>query len=133
MPQLQREKLFSVTKKDFRVEFFRASGKGGQNRNKRDTACRITHLESGAVSVAKEERSQGQNKRTAFRRLVESKPFQSWVKLRASEVVNSKQKVEESVDRLMKEKNLRVDVKDEVGKWVQWTEMSTWKPMENGK
>jgi protein subunit release factor B len=29
--------LFSLTKKDFQLTFYRGSGKGGQNRNKRDT------------------------------------------------------------------------------------------------
>lgn len=56
-------------KEDFRVDFFRASGKGGQNRNKRDTACRITDLKTGLVAEATEHRTQKANKDAAFRRL----------------------------------------------------------------
>ena len=39
---------------------------------------RITHLESGAVGVSREFRSQHQNKVAAFRRMVASKKFEIW-------------------------------------------------------
>lgn len=51
------------------VEFLRASGPGGQHRNKRDTGVRLTHLPSGIVVMATERRSQPQNLETAFLRL----------------------------------------------------------------
>lgn len=81
---MERELLFSVTKKDLRVDTFRSGGKGGQNQNKRDTGVRITHLVSGAVGESREERSQEQNKQKAFRRMAESSKFQLWVKYRAA-------------------------------------------------
>lgn len=74
-----RELLFSVTLKDCDVDTFRAGGNGGQNQNKRDTGVRITHRASGAVGTARDERSQLQNKRLAFRRMAESALFQAWV------------------------------------------------------
>jgi protein subunit release factor A len=52
-----------------RIEYVRGSGPGGQNRNKRATACRITHLPTGISARAEDQRSQGQNRRSAFRRL----------------------------------------------------------------
>ena len=61
--------LESLTKKDFRIEFYRSSGAGGQHRNKTDSACRITHIETGLSAVSADERKQGQNKKMAFRRL----------------------------------------------------------------
>jgi protein subunit release factor B len=70
-----REKILSVTLKDCDVQTKRGSGKGGQNRNKRDTAVRIVHRASGAVGESQDERSQLQNKRRAFRRMVESDRF----------------------------------------------------------
>lgn len=70
-----REKVLSVTIKDCDVQTKRGSGAGGQNRNKRDTAVRIVHRASGAVGESQEERSQLQNKRTAFRRMAESLKF----------------------------------------------------------
>ncbi len=70
-----KEKILSVTLKDCDVQTKRGTGKGGQNRNKRDTAVRIVHRASGAVGESQEERSQLQNKRRAFRRMAESEKF----------------------------------------------------------
>lgn len=52
-----------------RLERFRASGPGGQHRNKTDSAVRLTHEPSGAVGFASERRSQHQNRATALGRL----------------------------------------------------------------
>lgn len=60
---------YTVTKEDLRIECFRGSGAGGQNRNKRDTAVRITHILTGVSSVAQDQRTQEQNKKIAFKRL----------------------------------------------------------------
>jgi len=45
----KKELLFSLTKKDFKVETFRGSGAGGQHRNKTDSAVRIKHPASGRL------------------------------------------------------------------------------------
>jgi peptide chain release factor 1 len=58
-----------VRRTDLRVDFYRGSGPSGQNRNKRDTACRIMHLPTGTVASAQDERTQEANRRLAFRRL----------------------------------------------------------------
>lgn len=67
---MKRELLYSFTKKDFRVDTFRAGGKGGQNQNKRDSGVRITHIESGLSSESREHRDQLTNKKAAFEKLV---------------------------------------------------------------
>lgn len=64
-----KELIFSFTKKDFKVDYYRGSGPGGQHRNKRDTACRITHIESGLTASAEDSKSQHQNKSKAFKKL----------------------------------------------------------------
>jgi len=72
--------VFTVTIKDCEQQFFRAGGKGGQNQNKRETGVRIIHHPSGARGEARDERSQEQNRKLAFRRMAESKEFQYWAK-----------------------------------------------------
>ena len=62
-----RELILSITKKDFRIDTFRASGKGGQHRNKTASAVRITHLASGAIGECSNYREQGRNKKDAPR------------------------------------------------------------------
>ncbi|MEM6258068.1 MAG: peptide chain release factor-like protein [Planctomycetota bacterium] len=55
--------------KDCEVASGRASGPGGQNRNKVETAIRITHRPSGLVAKATERRHKEQNKQQALLRL----------------------------------------------------------------
>lgn len=75
---MRKELLFSVTAKDFIIQTFRGSGKGGQHRNVTDSAVRLIHRESGAVGEAQDERSQWQNKRLAFKRCIETNTFKVW-------------------------------------------------------
>lgn len=80
-----RELIYSLRRKDFRLSFFRGSGAGGQHRNKKDTACRIEHPASGAVATAQEHKSQRQNKLAAFRRLLETPEFQRWHRIQCGQ------------------------------------------------
>lgn len=64
-----KELRIRYSRKDFRVDTFCSGGPGGQNQNKRKTGVRITHIPSGLSSESREQRSQGQNKKTAFSRL----------------------------------------------------------------
>jgi protein subunit release factor A len=74
-----REHLLRVTIKDCEVQTFSSGGPGGQNQNRRSTGVRIIHRPSGAVGEARDERSQWQNKRSAFRRMAESVKFRIWI------------------------------------------------------
>ena len=114
---MARTKLFSVTIKDCRVECIASTGgAGGQNKNRRHTAVRITHPPSGAVGYSADERDQLRNKQAAFRRMAESKSFQAWAKLIASELITG-ESVEQATERLMQPENLRVEGQEN-GKWV---------------
>jgi hypothetical protein len=54
---------------DCRWEAFRASGPGGQKRNKTSSAIRLVHVPTGVVAIANESRSQADNRTSALRRL----------------------------------------------------------------
>jgi protein subunit release factor A len=102
---MAKELLYTLTRKEFRVDTFRSGGKGGQNQNKRDTGVRITHLESGAVGESREERSQHQNKEKALKRLVASEKFKKWNWLKAQKVmghVKTREEIEREVDEQIK-------------------------------
>lgn len=51
------------------VDTYRASGPGGQKRNKTSSAVRLRHLPSGLIVIAEESRSQHENKAKALKRV----------------------------------------------------------------
>ena len=51
------------------VDTYRASGPGGQKRNKTSSAVRLRHLPSGLIVIAEESRSQHENRARALRRM----------------------------------------------------------------
>jgi len=60
-----------LNRKDLAITFFRASGPGGQKKNKTESAVRIKHLPTGILVVAAEDRSQQRNLERALQRLEE--------------------------------------------------------------
>jgi peptide chain release factor len=54
---------------DLKFDSYRASGPGGQHVQKTDSAVRVTHIPTGTVAQAQEERSQYRNKALAVARL----------------------------------------------------------------
>jgi hypothetical protein len=51
------------------IDTYRASGPGGQKRNKTSSAVRLRHAPSGLIVIAEESRSQHENKAKALKRL----------------------------------------------------------------
>ena len=119
-----RKLLFSLSKSqgDFVVTPYRGSGKGGQKRNKTFSGCRVTHSATGLFVECEEERSFETNKRRAFERLVNKPEFKTWLMVETARIQGKFKDLEEKVDREMQ--NIRVDVKDEKGRWVPESTMS---------
>jgi peptide chain release factor 2 len=69
MPEIEDEKAIEIRPEDLRIDFYRASGPGGQNVNKRETSVRITHLPTAIVVACQVERSQGDNRKKAMNML----------------------------------------------------------------
>lgn len=119
----KKQLLFSITRKDFRVDTFRSGGKGGQHQNKTESGVRITHIESGAVGESREERDQIRNKEKAFQKLVNSSRFKAWHKTKTAfmcqGIKDSEKEIERIVDDTMKQDNLKIEVKDEQGRWTK--------------
>lgn len=112
-----RELLFSVTKDDLEVDWFSGTGCGGQYRNKHQNCCRIRHKDSGAIATGQSQRDRPSNLKEAMENLVKTPAFQSWVKVKTSEVTGEQAEIEAKVEEAMR--HLKFEVKDENGKWKE--------------
>jgi len=107
-----------VTIRDCEVQHFRSGGKGGQNQNKRDTGARVIHHPSGARGESREERSQLQNKRAAFLRMIATPKFKLWMARELGHIAVTEQRTSEMV---IPSEDIKIEVR-QGGHWVQTTE-----------
>jgi protein subunit release factor A len=112
----KKELLFSVTKKDFNIDWFSGRGAGGQNRNKNQNCVRLKHPESGAMATGQSNKSRQANLREALKTLTDSSKFKIWINRKSWEVIEGKT-IEDKVEESMKDENIKVEYKYDGG-WV---------------
>lgn len=115
---MTKELLFSVTAADCDWDYMRGTGPGGQKRNKTESKVRCTHRASGAVGESDLTRSQNQNRSIAFRKMAETKEFKTWHRIECARLSGDRISIDEKVDKQMQSKNLKVETKDEKGRWT---------------
>ncbi len=72
VPDIPDDTDIEIRDEDLEWDFYRSSGKGGQNVNKTDSAARVTHVPTGLVAACQMERSQLQNKEVCLQ-MIKSK------------------------------------------------------------
>ena len=114
---MTNELLFSVTKKDLEIQYFSGTGAGGQHRNKHQNCVRIHHKDSGVTVTGQSARDRVSNTKEALHNLVNHAKFKIWLNRKAWEIMDGKT-LEERVDSMLAPENLKVEAKDEKGKWT---------------
>lgn len=115
--ETNKQKITIATRKDFDVSYFCGSGAGGQARNKVASGVQIIHKESGAIGRASDSRSQEQNKKAAFERLLKDPKWKFWFAKKAYEI-KQKETLEETIEKEVTPDKMKFEIKVD-GKWVE--------------
>jgi protein subunit release factor B len=109
---MSEERVTILTRKDLDISYFKGSGDGGQKKQKTASGVQIIHRETGAIGRASDTRSQLQNKKLAFKRLVESPKMKVWLNRKIFEIRSGEavlKRIEREVERSMAPENLKIE------------------------
>lgn len=105
LPKLQEVEFGQIKPEDLKFETFKATGHGGQNVNKRETAVRLTHLPTGVSVTCQEQRDQAQNRKIALSIL-------------AAKLMSLKQREKESELKEIKGKRVSIEFGHQIRSYV---------------
>lgn len=108
---MNRELLYSVTKKDLNIDFFSGTGAGGQNRNKNQNCVRIRHFDSGAIVTGQSHKERKSNIREALLNLINSPKFKLWQNQKVLECTSG-ETIEDRVEKMMASENLKIEIQN---------------------
>jgi peptide chain release factor 2 len=114
---MNKELLFSITKKDLELCFFSGHGAGGQNRNRHMNCVRLKHKDSGVIVTGQSYKEQRYNIKEALNNLVKHPKFKMWHTQKVNEILSG-QTLGQKVDEMMLPENIRIEIQDEEGRWI---------------
>jgi peptide chain release factor 1 len=114
----EKERITILSLKDLDVSYFCGSGAGGQARNKVASGVQLRHPESGAVGRASDSRSQHENKKSAFKRLVEDPRMKFWISKKVYEIRKG-ETLESEIANATTPDKLKFEIKNAVGQWEE--------------
>jgi len=114
-----RKLILSVTKKDIDISYFSGTGAGGQHRNRHMNSCRMHHRASGAQATGQDSRSKKENTKNCFLRLINSPKFLAWQKMEVAKRMVDENEIERAVTKSLRQSNLKYEVRNENGDWVE--------------
>lgn len=117
----EKELVNIASARDFDVSYFCGSGAGGQARNKVASGVQIIHRETGAIGRASDSRSQAQNKKSAFTRLLETPKMKFWLAAKIYEI-RQNETMEETVEKSISAQTMKYEIKNAQGNWEEVSE-----------
>lgn len=112
----KKEILFSVTANDCKWSYTKGTGAGGQKRNKTSSAVHCSHEPSGARGYSEASRSQLDNKRDAFLKMIETKEFKTWHHLETMKRNGQMAQIDAKVQSELQK--VKLEIKKD-GKWTE--------------
>jgi peptide chain release factor 1 len=112
-----RKPLFSVTASDCEWSYTRGTGKGGQKKNKTNSAVHCMHRPSGAHGYSEASRSQAENRRDAFVKMAESKQFREWNRLELMRRLGMIDAIDRQIEYELAH-NIKLEIKID-GRWTE--------------
>lgn len=113
----EKKLLFSVTKDDCVWSYTKGTGAGGQKRNKTSNAVHCIHKPSGARGYSEESRSQLENRKDAFIKMINTHEFKKWHRIETMKKTGELKKIDEYAENELK--NTKIEVKDNNGNWLE--------------